>query len=102
MSKIYIAAVQYDNGEEYEDWVSNDKLLGVGITFNKAVDFFTPHIEARKELYKKVDDNSTIHYNLLGNEDNVTIYAKYKSVDPETYFPNSSYVYYVIEMEVSK
>lgn len=105
MSKIYIAAVQYDNGEEWpEDHDREDTLLGAGATFDKAVEFFKPHIETIEEFYKKYEDGEYVYSDLLGNGDNVTIYAEYEPLDPDRYHyhDESSYVYYVIEMEVAE
>lgn len=108
MSKIYIAAVQYDNGKEWpEDHSREDTLLGAGATFDKAVEFFKPHIETIEEFYEKIEDDEDegYVYYLLGDDgDNVTIYAEYKALDVDIfhYNDNSSYVYYVIEMEVAE
>lgn len=107
MSKIYIAAVQYDNGEEWpEDHIREDTLLGAGATFDKAVELFKPHIETIEEFYEKIEDEDEgyVYYNLLGDGDNITIYAEYKALGTDIfhYLDESSYVYYVIEMEVSE
>lgn len=110
MSKIYIAAVQYNNGEEWpEDHIREDILLGAGATFDKAVELFKPHIETIEEFYEKIEDGDNVYFDLLGDnvfddddEDNITIYAEYEPIDADRfhYHDESSYVYYVIEMEV--
>lgn len=110
MSKIYIAAIRYDNGEEWpEDHIREDTLLGAGATFDKAVEFFKPHIETIEESYKKYEDGDYVHPDLLGSdilgdEDNITIYAEYTLLDADRfgYHDESIYVYYVIEMEVAE
>lgn len=103
MSKIYIAAVQYDNGEGWpEDHIRKDTLLGAGATFDKAVEFFNPHIETIKEFYEKIENGDNVYSDLLGDGDNVTIYAEYEPLDADRFHfhDESRYVYYVIEMEV--
>lgn len=104
VKKVFLAFVNYDNGEAWEDHYERNDLLGVAGTFDKAIECFKDHIEARREDYKLVESNKGFSWNLryIGNKDEFNLYACYESTHKKSDYDLSTYAYYIVEKEVAE